>query len=423
MSLFEAVKGAMSVVGNPQAAGTAPPVPYSSDFTGSSNFYSLRKDSRLESLDMSTAESTLLSVLDLISSKTAEVEWELEREVRNPRPGQERVVVGPEQNLAAHLWENPNDFMDGQFLRQLCTWHYDAVGEGYILADVFPGTNVIKALWPVRPDRMTPAVNEKKFRNGWIYTGPNREQIPLEESEILRIVRPHPTDFHRGIGIVQPLLTASGTSLAAQQWIRTFFRNDARPGGVIELGLEPDQEITDDEWKIMKRRWNENHEGVTRANRVGFLERGSWKDVQQTIKDMEYSGIRNLTRDQILEAFRIHKHSMGISEDVNRANATAANSLLTENTVRPRIGLWKKLANGPYLRLFGSSGQGVRFCPINLDPLDPELVNAERNSKTSAYKDLIDAGVHPDDAAAAVGLPPMRHVERQGSNEPVVTAA
>lgn len=421
MSLFTEVSRAMAAT----RAETAPPVPYTSNFAGSSSsFMALQKDNRFESLDVSTAESTLLSVLDLVSSKTAEVEWELEREYKNPRADQQRVVLGPQDHLAAQLWEQPNDFMDGQFLRQLVTWHYDAVGEGYVLADRFPGTNMISSLWPVRPDRMTPVVSEKKYRTGWVYTGPNREKVPLEESEILRIVRPHPLDFHRGIGLVQALLTAAGTSLTAQAWIRNFFRNDARPGGVIELGLDWDEQIEDSDWKIMKRRWNENHDGVTRANRVGFLERGSWKDVQQSVKDMEYSGIRNLTRDQILEAFRIHKHSMGISEDVNRANATAASSLLTENTVRPRIGLWKKLANGAYLRLFGDAGRGVKFCPVDLDPLDPDLVNAERDSKTSAYKDLIEAGVHPEDAAATVGLPPMRHVEKAvPGNERVIAAA
>lgn len=403
-SLLAAVRG---------SAPTAPPVPYTSNSSPGGLFtQAWQGDERAAALDMSTAESTLLSVLDLVSSKVAEVEWEAERVYQRARAGKERQLVGPE-NLAVALWDAPNDFMDGQQLRQLVTWHYDAVGEGYVLADKFPGTDVVRSLWPIRPDRMTPQYSEKAFRLGWIYTGPNREKIPLNEGEVMRIYRPHPTDFHRGIGLVQSLLVAAGTSLTAQAWIRAFFRNDARPGGVIEIELEPDEQLTDDEFKILKRRWNENHDGVSRANRVGFLERGHWKDVQQSIKDMEYSGIRNLTRDQILEQFRIHKHSMGISEDVNRANAVAANSLLTENTVRPRVNLWKKLANGPYRRLFGDAGQAIQLCPIIPAPTDPEMANAERDSRASSYKTLIDAGVHPDDAAETVGLQPMRHVAKE----------
>lgn len=403
-SLVDAVRGSSS---------TKPPVPYTSGAAAGGSFtWPGQGSDRFAALDMTTAESTLLSVLDLVSSKTAEVEWEAERVYQRASSSRERQLVGPE-NLAVALWDQPNDFMDGQQLRQLVTWHYDAVGEGYVLADRFPGTDVVRSLWPIRPDRMTPQYSEKAFRLGWVYTGPNQEKIPLDEAEVMRIYRPHPVDFHRGIGIVQPLLIAAGTSLTAQAWIRAFFRNDARPGGVIEIELEPDEQLTDDEFKILKRRWNENHDGVSRANRVGFLERGHWKDVQQTIKDMEYSGIRNLTRDQILEAFRIHRHSMGIAEDVNRANATAASALLTENTVRPRIGLWKKLANGPYRKLFGDAGAAIKFCPVIPDPTDPEMVNAERNSKTSAYKELVEAGVHPDDAAEAVGLKPMRHVQKE----------
>jgi phage portal protein BeeE len=421
VSLFDAVAAAYN---GPGEAST-PPVPYTSGYTQSTPMM-FQRDDRETQLEMSTAESTLLSVLDLVSSKTAEVRWEAERVFATARPGRDRQLVTAEQSLAVELWEKPNDFMTGQFLRQLVTWHYDAVGEGWIVADKFPGTGLIRSLWPVRPDRMDPVTSETRYCTGYVYTGPNKEKIPLELGEVLRITRPNPWDFHRGLGLVQTLLIAAGTSLTAQAWIRAFFRNDARPGGVIELGLEPEEQLTDDEFTILKRRWNEDHDGVSRANRVGFLERGAWKDVQQSIKDMEYSGIRNLTRDQILEAFRIHKHSMGISEDVNRANATAASSLLSENTTRPRLDLWQQLANGAYRDLFGDAGRLVKFCYTNPSPVDPEMANAERDSKTSSYKTLIEAGVDPDDAAVTVGLPPMRHSggQVQGNDaRPAVTAA
>jgi hypothetical protein len=54
-------------------------------------------------------------------------------------------------------------------------------------------------------------------------------------------------------------------------------------------------------------------------------------------------------------------------------------------------------------------GKGYEFVPGNPVPEDKAAANAERGSKTTAYKTLTDAGVDPEDAAVVVGLPPMRH--------------
>lgn len=399
---------------------TLPPVPFSTPSGGfGGNLFGRRADPQERHLDLTTVESTLFSVLDLLSSTTAEVEWTLRLKSANPKPDEEMPILGPEQHLAAKLWEEPNDFMEGQELRSVVEWHYDAVGEGWIVCQ-YNGIGMPESFWPVRPDRMKPVTDPKKFLLGWMYTGPGSEKVPLELNEVMRIRRPHPLDPHRGIGAVQTLMLPLQTSLTAQQWIQAFYRNDATPGGMIELG--GDEVMEEGDYRKLVSRWNAQHRGVNRAHRVGILEVGSYKQFEVNFKNLQFTEMRQLTRDQILEAFRIHKHMLGISEDVNRAASLAADATYGKRILKPRVKNWQKLANGPFLKTFGPQPRPVEFCPENVVPEDEEAANVERTSKASAYKTLRDAGVNPDDAATVVGLPPMRTAINEGA-DPTVLAA
>ena len=391
-------------------AETLPPVPYSSaGVSGGRSLFGRPTDPQTRHLDMTTVESTLFSVLDLLSTDVAAVDWHLYRKQNTLiRPDQERQPLSDTDHLAAKLWDTPNDFMSGNHLRTVVEWHYDAVGEGWILCQ-YNQAGIPESFWPVRPDRLKPRTEPKKFLVGWEYTGPSGEKIPLEINEVMRICRPHPLDPHRGIGPVQTLMTSLGTSLTAQQWIEAFYRNDATPGGMIEL--DQDEPLDDGDYRKIVSRWNDSHKGVNRAHRVGILEMGKFVPIPINLRQMQFTEMRHLTRDQILEAFRIHKHMLGASDDVNRASALAADDTYARRIIKPRVRIWDELANGDYLRCFGATGATVEFCPENVVPEDEEAENAERNSKATAAATLASSGIwEPDDILQTVGLPPMRKI-------------
>lgn len=357
-----------------------------------------------QQLDLTTSESTLMSVLKLISGDVASCEWEAFRKQKNPDPNKTRVPVTAEQSLAVKLWEQPNPFMSGVHVRKVCSWHYAAVGEAWAVIDYWDEARTLpRAWWPVRPDRMTPIPDPEEFLVGYIYTGPDGKRVPLELDEVLRITDPHPLDPHRGIGAVQTLGTALGTSLSSQQWISAFFRNDATPGGIIELG----EGLEDADFQRLRSRWNEDHRGVNRAHRVAILEYGKWIPTTINMKEMQFTEIRNLTRDQILEAFRIHKHMMGASDDVNLANATAADMTYAKRIILPPVKAWKALANGDYLKAFGPAAAQTCFEPENPVPEDEAAEQAELASMVSAAVALTGAGADWDATLEAVGLPPI----------------
>lgn len=404
MSLIGDIAGLFSQHGSSPTALAEPPVPFSST-SRMVRLFGKGYDPEKRNLDLTTAESTLFSVLDLISADIGSTDWSWYRKRARVREGEDRAPVKPTESLAVKLWEKPNPFMTGVQLRTVNEWHYDAVGEGWQVIQ-YNAFGIPESFWPVRPDRLHPVTDPEKFRTGWIYTGPNGEQVPLGEEDLIRVLRPHPIDPHRGIGAVQTLNSTLTTSLTAQQWIQAFYSNDATPGGMIEVG--GDKVLEWEDYKKLVDRWNQQHRGVNRAHRVGLLEIGSYKQFSVNLKDLQFAESRQLTRDTVLEAFRIHKHMLGISEDVNRAASVSADVTYGKRTLNPRLKMWRDFANNDYATKFGVPGTLVEAEFPNPVPEDVEEENQRRESKAKAAKDLREAGWHPDDILMTVGLPAMR---------------
>ncbi|HJV15627.1 MAG TPA: phage portal protein [Propionibacteriaceae bacterium] len=422
MSIFADLVDCYAATTSMPGGDGGPPVPYVADSAHWSSVGSLWwGEDRKQQLDLSTAESTLFSVLQLVSGETAAVQWYGEREQARPTPEQEPPRVTEKDSLAVKLWQQPNRWWSGQKLRTLCTWHYRAVGETWLVVDYFAGAagkpaapgSLPRGLWPMRPDRVWPIPDKDEYLVGYIYVGPSGERVPLEPHEVLGFQFPHPTDMHRGIGAVQTLGKTLGISISSAEWIAKFFQNDASPGGIIEIpeGLE------DADYNRLRKRWNEQHAGVSKAHRIAILEYGKFVPRGFNMRDMQFREIRDLTRDQVLEAFRIHKHKMGISETVNLAEAFAAGNTFAKSELVPNLNQWAELANGAYRSLFGAPGESVRLCyesPVEEDKADER---ADRTARIEDANRLLAMGVPAEEAFRFVGMPVLTIVRPEPASD------
>lgn len=408
MSLISDVRDVLAAVrGDTDQPG--PPIPYTtpSDRRWFGGMFGGAAASRHSQLKMTTAETTLFSVLDLICTDLAAVEWYGQRKVKNQNPDQEPPRIDTDQSLAVRLWQQPNTFMSGEFVRHTCTWHYRAVGEAWMVVDYYDQARTMpRAWWPVRPDRMVPVPDPDKFLLGYMYTGPDGTEVALELDEVMRMTRPHPLDPHRGMGVVQTLGTTLGMSLNSAQWIAKFFENDASPGGIIEIP----EGLPDPDYNRLRKRWNEQHRGVNKAHRVAILEWGKWVSRSPHMRDMQFAEIRGLSREEVMLGFRVHKHKMGLSDDVNLANAYAADSTFAKDETLGNCRKWYDLANKQFLPMFGETGKGIEICFEDPVPANKEEDRAERQAKIRDALDLINNGVEPGEAWELVGLPNMTMV-------------
>jgi HK97 family phage portal protein len=354
------------------------------------------------------AVGTLFSIVNRTSNATAQVDWRLYRKPtatrRSTATGDEAQRTEVLNHAALDLWNKPNPFMARQELVEVAQQHLDLTGECWLLVARNPRSKLPLELWPVRPDRMAPVPHPTEYISGYVYTGPDGQKIPLQRDEVLFARMPNPLDPYRGLSPVAAAMIDLRGSRDAAEWNASFFRNSAEPGGVIEY----DHTLDDAEFNQLTARWREQHQGVNNAHRVAVIEAGGkWVDRKYTQRDMQFAELRSMSREIIREAFGIHAHMLGLSEDVNKANAQMAEISFARWLIYPRAQRIKALLNTQLLPLYGATD--LEFDHERTVPEDREADDRERVSKAQAAQLLTSVGYEPAGVLTAVGLPPIPH--------------
>lgn len=356
------------------------------------------------------AVGTLFGIVDGLSEGVSMVDWCL---YQKSASGVEEERIQVSSHRALDVWNNPNDHMTQDELVYAFNQHYDLVGEGWL--HVLKPGGIPKQLWVVRPDRIAPVPHPELFISGYQYRTPEGQVIPLEIGEVMRVKRYNPLDPYRGMGAVQSVMYSMDGLRYGNEWNARFFQNDASPGVILEVA----EGLNDPEYNRLMKRWDEKHRGIRRAHRPSVLE-GGVKVVpnQYSMKDMQFQELNLLSREQIMEAFRYPKFMLGRVDDVNRANAEASEYVSSKSLLVPRLERMKKILNGQFLPMFGpQAARNLEFDFHSPVPKDEKTDAETTKLKTEAYKVLVDSGVEPEDAAAAVGLPPMKVVVRSTSTD------
>lgn len=364
-----------------------------------------------QNLSAMSAVGTLWAIVDLLSTSTADVEWQLWRPDPGGDPEKRTEVV---EHLSLQVLNQPNPFYTRWAWMESGQQHIELTGEGWTVVTK-NAAGWPQQLWPIRPDRIEVVPSRDEFIAGYVYTSPDGEKVPLGVGDVLRIVMPDPDDPYRGLGPVQSILTDAKVIRNSTDWNANFFGNGAEPGGIIEL----DSAMDDVEWDRFRRRWNEGHRGVANAHRVALLERGKWVDRKYTHDDMQFAQLSEVSRDRIREAFAIHGHMLGDADDVNLANATAAEVTFARRKTRVRAKRWRAMLNGQYLPMFGPNPTRLYYDfvdPVAEDEASAAGVFLERARGVALLTPL---GFDPPALLAAAGLPDIPYVKP----EPVVPPA
>ena len=349
------------------------------------------------------SSGVLFAIVDRIITSYSQVEWKLYRKART---GLEEDRVEVTRHAALDLINRPNSFMTGPSFRETAQQHEELTGEQWWVIARNPNATIPLELWPVRPDRMRPIPDPVDFISGYEYTGPSGEIIPLDLDEVIFLRRPNPLDPYRGLGPVQTVLTDLDSVRYGVEWNRNLFLNGAEPGGILQV----EKRLSDDEFDEHTKRWNEQHKGVRNAGRVALLENGiQWIDRKYTARDMQFAELMQVGDEKIRTAFGFPKPMLGAVDDVNRANADAAEVVFARWLLVPRLERMKAALNTRLLPMYGATATGLEFDYCNPVPDDIDAEAALLTARSAAAAVMRDAGWNPEDILTTVGLPPMRY--------------
>lgn len=398
------MRNLISAAAGGMAGATKPPVAYSAG--GPFSALLMSTYSKRAQLEQMGRNSTVFAVVNSLSMAVAKAKWHLYRSAPSGKD-EDRTEITGDQHAALRLWNNPNGWWSQNRLIRAGEQHQDLTGLTYF---VVQRSKVMRSLpiglWPMRPDRVFPVPGDSSsFLAGWIYRGPDGEQVPLKVDEVLEIVTPDPMDPYGGISPVQALLPTLDASRFRQLYDRNFYLNDATPGGIIEMPTK----LSDPDWQKFQQRWADTHKGVDKAHRIAMLEQGmKWVTVDQSNRDMQFIELRQDARDEITEAWAYPKSMLGASNDVNRAVAEANRATFAENLVVPRLDAWRDMLNHNYLPLFGVTAQGLEFDYDNPVPEDKLLTAQVNQAASQALLNAVNAGYDGAAILEWLGLPAMQ---------------
>jgi HK97 family phage portal protein len=212
----------------------------------------------------------------------------------------------------------------------------------------------------LRPDRLTikPGTNGEVI-GGYTYKifgNGGSTEIPLEPHEVILLKYPDPDMPLRGRGPLQAAASTFDLDNFSEKWNTKFFKNSATPEAV----LATDQKLTKETRERIEKKLADKYRGVDNSHKTLILEGGLKMD-KLTIsqKDMDFIEQQRFSRDKILAIFRVPRTALGITDDVNRANAEATDYVFAKRTIKPKMQGFIEQLNEFLLPLFPGTEQMV----------------------------------------------------------------
>lgn len=234
------------------------------------------------------------------------------------------------------LHDRPNEMMTAFEFRETVQGHLALWGNAYSQIEYDDAGRIIE-LWPLNPGMML----ETKVENGqrlYHYQLPNGN-LQWISGYIIWHLRGLGNDGLNGYSPIGLMRKAVGLGMAAEEFGSRFFKNDARPGIV----LEHPGKLSDTAHKNLKESWGEEHKGVSKSHRVAILEEGiKLHEIGIPPEDAQFLETRKFQVQEIARIFRIPPHMLADLERATFSNIEHQGIDFVVHTLRPWLVRWEQ---------------------------------------------------------------------------------
>jgi HK97 family phage portal protein len=337
--------------------------------------------------------SYTFTAISAIAQEVASIDLKLHKVTHTPQ-GPETVLIPEHESLSFLQYVNPlTTFYDQVEATQI---YLELTGEAFWV--LLKNGGVPQEMWLVRPDWMKIQPDKKEIIKHYIYRpgGSMTEKVIIPKENVIHFKNFNPLNPYRGKGSVQAAALPLDIHTFAQEWNRNFFFNSAMPGLVFTTEKKLNE-------KVIKRfieQWQASYGGRAKSNKIAFL--GSGLKLDKTTlgaKELDFAAQQRLMRDDILAVFKVPKSILGLTEDVNRANAEATNKAFMERVITPRMTKFAGALTEFLLPMYNESS-------LFFDFTDPAPEDVELQLKK--YENALKFGwLTPNEVRAEEGLEPL----------------
>jgi HK97 family phage portal protein len=200
-----------------------------------------------------------------------------------------------------------------------------------IIRDKRTGKPVALHLLP--PQHTSPVPDVKNFVKSFEVAIPSQNKIYLKPKDVIWIRRPHPLDPYLSMTPMEAAGIAIEIEMLAKIYNRQFLLNDGRPGGLLVLRGDIDEEDKQE----LQSRFRGN---LQRSGAVGVIaseEGADFLDTAASPRDAAYVQMRELTKEEILAAFGVPESIIGNASGRTFANAAEEGKVFWMETMSPHL--------------------------------------------------------------------------------------
>lgn len=310
-----------------------------------------------------------------------------------------------------------NDHMTWGDFCEAWSISYDLSGEFPIYLDRPAPNRPPTQMWPLRNDWLKVKGDARNLVTGYAY-GVQQGGVPrfidFEPWEIILHKRYNPMDMRRGQSPLRAAAYAVDTDHFAANHVRNFLYNRAMPA----VGLSTDKELKEPQIKELVNSWRAKFQGPNKAGGVVVLHSGlKAESLASSFADLQLVDMRIFTRDEILAIYKMPRTIIGITDDVNRANAEATDYVYGSRVILPRYERMAGILQEFMLPMWpGTDGMEIGFdSPVPEDKLFTLQYHTAAVDKWETANEIRIANRKPelegaDDLLRPIGLIPMDQV-------------
>lgn len=239
------------------------------------------------------------------------------------------------------LLNNPNERMSQYQLLYTTEMFLNIQGETFWYLQKGENTGTPRAIYILNPVYMTEVVSksndlvEQQQLLGWIYKDNKGRSIAIEKNDIIYFSYPNPRNLFRSISPMEAGYTYIKTEEYSSAWTANFIYNNATPSGVLAFKGK----FAKEQFKEIVKKYNQDFGGIRNAGKTLMINNAEaeFTKIGISLGEVDLQALKHMTRDDIMFLFRVSKSILGITDDVNRANAEASQYIFMSRVIQPQL--------------------------------------------------------------------------------------